>query len=304
MTKRRPARASRRTKPGAKRSATRRPTSPRTAKTTRRPPPKRRKPAPRPTGGRECTYSHTTFRSQLEARWAIFFDSLELDWDYEPCHYPLGDGLGYLPDFYLPGLGLWVEGKGPTYLDRHAMGKVINAVAGPQPLPLREPPYWPNNGLLLLGPMPPLPDIGRPVHTLVLPERSGVAGAWRSVWTPEGVRPVGKRSWERFAATGTSPSRRPSPTKTAALLTPEPEPSTPMPVPVRRAYEAALGTTFTSDGAAVVPKGRARALLANRRRGRPLRPAGCATRNPSHFGSAPCRDSATSCGTTCPPVSR
>ena len=223
--------------------------------------------------GQESTYSSTTFRSQLEARWAIFFDCLGLDWDYEPCHYPLGDGLGYLPDFYLPTLGLWAEGKGPTFLDRHAMGKVINAVAGPQPLPLREPPYWPNNGLLLLGPMLDIPDIGRPVHTLFLAHGQGTAGAWRSVWEASGVQVVGKKPWLTFPAGGTSPARRPTPARTAQLLTPVAEPSAPLDPMVRAAYRVALETTFDPKGAAVLPKAAVRSL-SHRRRGRPLRPQG------------------------------
>jgi hypothetical protein len=39
-------------------------------------------------------------RSQLECRWAIFFDSLGIAWAYEP--FPLGDkGKGWIPDFAL-----------------------------------------------------------------------------------------------------------------------------------------------------------------------------------------------------------
>jgi hypothetical protein len=67
----------------------------------------------------ETTYRGYKFRSRLEARWAIFFDSLRLEWEYEPEGYELADGARYLPDFYLPSIGprgLWVEikAKGPT----------------------------------------------------------------------------------------------------------------------------------------------------------------------------------------------
>jgi hypothetical protein len=45
-------------------------------------------------------YKGYHFRSRLEARWAVFFDQLGLDWEYEPQGYVL-DGTPYLPDFKL-----------------------------------------------------------------------------------------------------------------------------------------------------------------------------------------------------------
>lgn len=42
-------------------------------------------------------YKHVQFRSRLEARWAAFFDLLEMSWEYEPI-----DLSGYIPDFILP----------------------------------------------------------------------------------------------------------------------------------------------------------------------------------------------------------
>ena len=53
-----------------------------------------------------------TFRSRLEARWAVFFDALGLRWEYEPEGFDL-PGVGwYLPDFHLPDLYCWIEIKG------------------------------------------------------------------------------------------------------------------------------------------------------------------------------------------------
>jgi hypothetical protein len=46
-------------------------------------------------------YKGYKFRSRLEARWAVFFDSLKIKWDYEPEGYELGDGDRYLPDFFI-----------------------------------------------------------------------------------------------------------------------------------------------------------------------------------------------------------
>lgn len=56
-------------------------------------------------------YQGYSFRSRLEARWAVFFDSLGIRWDYEPEGFDLGNGLKYLPDFWLPDWGIWVEVK-------------------------------------------------------------------------------------------------------------------------------------------------------------------------------------------------
>jgi hypothetical protein len=59
----------------------------------------------------ETRYGGYRFRSRLEARWAVFFDSLDVDWDYEREGYDLGEAGWYLPDFWLPELGCWVEVK-------------------------------------------------------------------------------------------------------------------------------------------------------------------------------------------------
>ena len=46
----------------------------------------------------ETKYKGYRFRSRLEARWAVFFDELEVPWKYESEGYDL-DGIYYLPDF-------------------------------------------------------------------------------------------------------------------------------------------------------------------------------------------------------------
>lgn len=56
-------------------------------------------------------YKGYSFRSRLEARWAVFFDHLGIRWDYEPQGFELGNGLRYLPDFWLPDWQMWVEIK-------------------------------------------------------------------------------------------------------------------------------------------------------------------------------------------------
>ena len=58
-------------------------------------------------------YGHL-FRSRVEARWAVFFETLGLKWEYEPEGF-LVDDEPYLPDFRITtpqGGVLWVEVKG------------------------------------------------------------------------------------------------------------------------------------------------------------------------------------------------
>ncbi len=52
----------------------------------------------------DTEYKGYKFRSRLEARWAVFFDSLGVEWEYEPEGFDLGGGLHYLPDFRLHGV--------------------------------------------------------------------------------------------------------------------------------------------------------------------------------------------------------
>lgn len=58
-------------------------------------------------------YRGRFYRSRLEARWAVFFDVLNLKFEYELEGVELADGTRYLPDFYLPQVKWWVEIK-PT----------------------------------------------------------------------------------------------------------------------------------------------------------------------------------------------
>lgn len=64
----------------------------------------------------ETRYKGYRFRSRLEARWAVFFDALGIEWEYEHQSYDLGSLGYYLPDFWLPkhGLCLEVKGQEPT----------------------------------------------------------------------------------------------------------------------------------------------------------------------------------------------
>lgn len=65
----------------------------------------------------ETRYKGYKFRSRLEARWAVFLDTIKVAWQYEKEGYDLSDAGFYLPDFYLPDLGFWVEIKGTEPTD-------------------------------------------------------------------------------------------------------------------------------------------------------------------------------------------
>lgn len=82
----------------------------------------------------ETEYKGYRFRSRLEARWAVFFDKLDIAWEYEKEGYDLGETGWYLPDFWLPfygndrrgypqhrNSGYWVEIKGaePTQTEQN-----------------------------------------------------------------------------------------------------------------------------------------------------------------------------------------
>lgn len=47
----------------------------------------------------QTSYRGHRFRLRLEARWAVFFDALELSWEYELEGFELPEGACYLPDF-------------------------------------------------------------------------------------------------------------------------------------------------------------------------------------------------------------
>lgn len=49
----------------------------------------------------ETVYNGYRFRSRLEARWAVFFDALGIEYEYEPEGFDLANGMRYLPDFKL-----------------------------------------------------------------------------------------------------------------------------------------------------------------------------------------------------------
>lgn len=59
-------------------------------------------------------YAGCKFRSRQEARWAVFFDALGIEWEYEKEGFELPSGK-YLPDFWLPKERKWAEVKGQDF---------------------------------------------------------------------------------------------------------------------------------------------------------------------------------------------
>lgn len=92
----------------------------------------------------ETSYAGHRFRSRSEARWAVFFDHLRIEWKYEHEGFETPDGFRYLPDFFLPSIGVFAEVKGGlvTTADSEKMLRFVY-----------DAPYD-ATGLLLLGDIP------------------------------------------------------------------------------------------------------------------------------------------------------
>lgn len=100
------------------------------------------------------SYAGHFFRSRLEARWAVFFDHMEIPWLYEPEGYVINKNRLYLPDFYLPECGTWIEVKGSSDgLDLDLLGDAAETLPDLGPLVGERGPK-----LMLLGSIPdPMP---------------------------------------------------------------------------------------------------------------------------------------------------
>lgn len=102
----------------------------------------------------ETHYAGYRFRSRLEARWAVFFRHLDIDFQYEHQGYMV-NGQPYLPDFRLKACGTWVEVKGSEEeLDHDLM------LAAAAQLPERPRASKGGPRLLILGPIPDAPEAG------------------------------------------------------------------------------------------------------------------------------------------------
>ncbi len=98
-------------------------------------------------------YKGCNFRSRLEARWAVFFDSLGIEWTYETEGYELtrgGERMRYLPDFCLPNHKMLVEVKGGEASLQDDARRIVTFVKN-NALPN----LTGDGGLIILGDIPP-----------------------------------------------------------------------------------------------------------------------------------------------------
>jgi len=73
----------------------------------------------------DTSYKGYKFRSRLEARWAIYFDAIGLEWEYEKEGFEFEDGKRYLPDFYIPDFGyIEIKGKKPNEEEKEKAKKL------------------------------------------------------------------------------------------------------------------------------------------------------------------------------------
>lgn len=124
----------------------------------------------------ETEYAGCRFRSRLEARWAVFFDSAGIEWKYEPEGFRRwlssdADGesfISYLPDFYLPDTNTWVEVKGSDELLRKDAERIWHMLEHGSPVPGLDDSAeeGSSRGLLILGDIPRA-QWGLTVHTLI-----------------------------------------------------------------------------------------------------------------------------------------
>lgn len=100
----------------------------------------------------QTEYRGILYRSRLEARWATFFYTLGIKFQYEHEGFDL-DGYRYLPDFYLQDLKCYVEIKGekPNRREQNVAfrlsemtGKPVHIFSGSIPEPAFE--LWNDSG--------------------------------------------------------------------------------------------------------------------------------------------------------------
>lgn len=129
----------------------------------------------------ETRYKGCRFRSRLEARWAVFFDALDIKWQYEPQGFEIKTAWEedktkwlYLPDFYLPDFGTWVEVKGDSKsLSDDYLQMIAWAIDWGGCLPNVEESDKTTRGLLWLGSIPFVNERCRPSHLIFQHSRGG-----------------------------------------------------------------------------------------------------------------------------------
>lgn len=115
-------------------------------------------------------YAGVEFRSRLEARWALLFDTVGIAWEYEPRCFRTPEG-GYLPDFLVGQRNRWwLEIKGPEPIERDYVraAHVVKQTGA--------------KFRFLVGPIPKPPSHGI-LRTRVLCGRTWRPADWQTPWT-------------------------------------------------------------------------------------------------------------------------
>jgi hypothetical protein len=60
----------------------------------------------------KTSYKGIKYKSRLEASIAWIIDNMRHEFKYEPQSFLLPSGIHYWPDFYVPNIHLWIEGRG------------------------------------------------------------------------------------------------------------------------------------------------------------------------------------------------
>ena len=89
----------------------------------------------------ETIYKGYRFRSRLEARWAVFFDAIGVQWEYEKQGLIMPNGKYYLPDFWLSSEQLFWEVKNENE-NLFAFYKQLGDIDNVIPLVLSAGPPW------------------------------------------------------------------------------------------------------------------------------------------------------------------
>lgn len=171
----------------------------------------------------ETRYAGCRFRSRLEARWAVFFDALHIEWEYEPEGFVRtwnDETYKWLPDFYLPATQTWIEVKGSDEQLCADWDRILNMLDWGSPVPGVPESWGTSRGVLFLGPIPRLDDSGAygvnrdiPIHPIAQHHKGieihtwtfygslnedGERGILKEYIRPEWPYPIGWECYDEF----------------------------------------------------------------------------------------------------------
>ena len=158
----------------------------------------------------ETSYMGCRFRSRLEARWAVFFDTLGWQWEYEKQGYVVGcyedDDTPWLPDFEIitpSGQHFYVEVKGdPDFFAEGGWLERFDFNGGPPGFPDCG---WSNTydkehkPLLLLGGIPRFNVENVEFFVPVIVHYKGVHGMWAKL-TQQGLEVDQHYAWSNVTS--------------------------------------------------------------------------------------------------------